>query len=418
MGIFRKKSRNLIDIIKYEGSPEVLIWKHDCEDFNTNSQLLVQEGQEAIFIKNGQALASFLPGRYTLTTENYPFINSLISLATGGVCPFKCSVYYVNTAISMGIEWGTDSPIRMQDPVYKLPINITAFGDFSVRVIDSKKLLVQLVATQKGFSHDELQLYFNSILASKIRSIITSSMIQNNLSPLGIDAYLDSLSMQIQPKLDEEFNRYGLSVNHFALAHIGYSGLEEIESTLNKQMVEDINFIREAERKRKEADVDVETKLKQGNADNALFLQKGKYVAEINSAQGITELQKQMIGVAEKQAENPGPILGGTNIGLGLGNAQLMGGGYGNGLKTTGANATESLKIIASITNPELNNNEPEAPPFDGAMPNGLADAMDADDDFSLRVEKLKKMKDCGLLSEEEFNNLKKELLNEVFRRG
>ena len=59
MGIFRKKSRNLIDIIKYEGSPEVLIWKHDCEDFNTNSQLLVQEGQEAIFIKNGQALASF-----------------------------------------------------------------------------------------------------------------------------------------------------------------------------------------------------------------------------------------------------------------------------------------------------------------------------------------------------------------------
>lgn len=417
MGLFGKKGKHsLIDVIRYDGSPEVLVWKHDSEDFNTNCQLIVQEGQEAVFIKNGQALESFLPGRYTLTTENYPFIRSLVGLVTGGICPFQCSVYYVNKAVSMGLEWGTDSPIRMQDPVYKLPINITAYGDFSVRVENSKRLLLSLISTAKGFSQDEIQEYFRGILASKIRSVITASMIKHNLSPLGIDAYLDVLSGDIQTRLGSEFLKYGLSINHFALMHIGYSGLEEVESTLGKQMVADINFTREAERTRKKTDVDVESKLKHGQADNAIFLQHGKYVAEVNNAQGITELQKQMIGVAEKQAENPGPILGGTNIGLGLGSGEYQMGGYGGGLKTTGANATESLKIIAGITNPVKDENM-ENPVFDGAMPDGIGGIMEDEknkDDFSEKVSRLRTMKEAGLLSDQEFENLRKKLIDEA----
>lgn len=395
MGIFGKKKHDIIDVIKYEGSPDVLIWKHDSEDFNTNCQLLVQEGQEAIFIKNGQALESFPPGRYTLNTENYPFIRALVDIITGGRHPFQCAVYFVNKAISMGLEWGTDSPIRMQDPVYKLPVDITAYGDFSIRVVDGRNLLVNLVSTAKGFAQGDIQEYFRALMASKIRSVITATMIQDNLSPLGIDAYLDSLSSKIQPKLEEEFEKYGLSVNHFAIAKIGYSGLEEVEETLGKQMVEDINFMRKTERTRRQTEVDVESKLKQGLADNSLFLQKGKFVAEVNTAQGITELQKQMLGIAEKQATNPGPILGGTNIGLGLGDGNIQM-GYGTGLKTTGVSATDSLKIIADITAPkETDEKKPSS-------------------DFSSRVEKLKTMKEAGLLSEEEFADLKSKLIKEA----
>ncbi len=44
----------IADIIKYEGDNSTFIWKHPCEDFNTTTQLIVHESQEAILFLNGQ----------------------------------------------------------------------------------------------------------------------------------------------------------------------------------------------------------------------------------------------------------------------------------------------------------------------------------------------------------------------------
>ena len=42
----------IVDIIKYEGDNTTFIWKHPCEDFNTMTQLIVHESQEAVFFMN------------------------------------------------------------------------------------------------------------------------------------------------------------------------------------------------------------------------------------------------------------------------------------------------------------------------------------------------------------------------------
>ena len=54
------------EVIKYEGDNDILIYKHPAEDFNTLSQLIVHESQEAVFFSDGQALDSFKAGRYTV----------------------------------------------------------------------------------------------------------------------------------------------------------------------------------------------------------------------------------------------------------------------------------------------------------------------------------------------------------------
>lgn len=68
----------LADIIKYEGDNDTFVWKHPCEDFNTTSQLIVHESQEAVFFANGHALDLFEAGRYTLKTENLPLLRSSV----------------------------------------------------------------------------------------------------------------------------------------------------------------------------------------------------------------------------------------------------------------------------------------------------------------------------------------------------
>ena len=102
----------ITSVIKYEGDNSTFIWKHPCEDFNTSSQLIVHESQEAILFLNGQALDLFGPGRHTLETENIPILRRLINIPTGGESAFHCEVYFVNRTQQMATRWGTHSKVQ------------------------------------------------------------------------------------------------------------------------------------------------------------------------------------------------------------------------------------------------------------------------------------------------------------------
>lgn len=111
------------EVIKCEGENSVLIYKHPAEDFNTMSQLIVHESQEAVFFSDGQALDSFRARRYTLETKNIPLISKLRNLVSGGVSPFHTEVYFINLATMMDIPWGTPSQVTVRDPNYGYSYN-------------------------------------------------------------------------------------------------------------------------------------------------------------------------------------------------------------------------------------------------------------------------------------------------------
>ena len=75
----------IAEIIKYEGDNSTFVWKHPCEDFNTTTQLIVHESQEAILFLNGQALDLFGPGRHTLETQNIPLLRRIINIDNGNL---------------------------------------------------------------------------------------------------------------------------------------------------------------------------------------------------------------------------------------------------------------------------------------------------------------------------------------------
>ena len=101
----------IAEVIKYEGDNTTFIWKHPLEDFNSTTQLIVHESQEAIFFMNGQALDLFGPGRYTLETQNIPLIGKALNRVTGDQLPFHCEVYFINKTEQMAVKWGTDSKV-------------------------------------------------------------------------------------------------------------------------------------------------------------------------------------------------------------------------------------------------------------------------------------------------------------------
>lgn len=39
----------IVDVIKYEGDNSTFVWKHPCEDFNTNNSLLCMNHRKQSF---------------------------------------------------------------------------------------------------------------------------------------------------------------------------------------------------------------------------------------------------------------------------------------------------------------------------------------------------------------------------------
>ncbi|MCF0126759.1 MAG: SPFH domain-containing protein, partial [Clostridia bacterium] len=130
----------IIDVIKYEGSNEVFVYKHTAEDFNTGSQLIVHESQEAVFFRDGKALDRFGAGKYTLDTEALPLMKGFFKKIADGPSQFHAEVYFINLATIMGVKWGTDSKVRMYDPASGLHLEIGAFGEFNIKISDSGKV--------------------------------------------------------------------------------------------------------------------------------------------------------------------------------------------------------------------------------------------------------------------------------------
>ena len=123
----------IADIIKYEGDNSTFIWKHPCEDFNSMTQLIVHESQEAVFFMNGEALDLFGPGRHTLETQNIPKIGKFLNRTTGGETPFHCEVYFINQTVQMDVKWGTDSKVRYIDPESGVPLELGASGSMNLK---------------------------------------------------------------------------------------------------------------------------------------------------------------------------------------------------------------------------------------------------------------------------------------------
>lgn len=168
----------LIDVVKYDGTPNVFAWKYPNCELGTWTQLIVNETQEAVLYKGGQSLDLFGPGRHTLSTANIPLLSKLIHLPFGGKSPFTAEVWYVNKVNVLDIKWGTPTPIQLQDPKYNVFIPIRAFGQFGIRIKDTKMFLNRLVGTLPTFQTEEILKYFRGVYLTKVKDDISGYLIK------------------------------------------------------------------------------------------------------------------------------------------------------------------------------------------------------------------------------------------------
>lgn len=223
MSIFYKEEneqKGLYSVIKNDRPFDELIWKSPIEDFNTNTQLIVMESEEALFVKDGIVVETLGGGRHTLNTANYPFINKLQKMVAGGESPYSCQMYFVDKAHKLELLWGTDSPIQMSDAKYGFAVGVRARGSYSVQINDSKKFFVKLVGNTFSITKEELNSRFRSAFQMKIKNMVATVMKSRNLTILDMNTELETISQMAEEKLAEILDEYGVRLVNFYVADI------------------------------------------------------------------------------------------------------------------------------------------------------------------------------------------------------
>ncbi len=331
----------IAEIIQYEGDNNTFIWKHPNEDFNTLTQLIVHESQEAIFFMNGQALDLFGPGRYTLETDNLPNIGKALNRITGDKTPFHCEVYFINKTEQMSIKWGTDSKIQYLDPTYHFPIEIGASGEMSLRAEDSRKLLLKLVGTENFLNQQTLVAFFRSFLMTRVKTYIAQVMKSNAINIFEIDEHLTDFSNELKSLLITDFSDYGIALERFFVTAIvkpdGDRQYEKFKELYFRQYLD----VAEAKLQQQIGVIHAETE-----AQKTVIAAKA--LAEKRAQEGYTYQQERGFDVAEEIARNEA-VGQFANMGVGLGTMAGVGGAVGG--------------MVGGAVNQALNTpNEPPAP--------------------------------------------------------
>jgi len=298
MGLFKKNPnetayvggrKHWADVIKNTGFGGDMIWRQPEEDFNTNSTLIVMPGEEAVFVKGGNIEEVFASGTYKLSTENYPFISRLRNAFTGGISTFNCVVYFVRTASSIEIAWGTDSPIQVRDKILGIQTDLLARGSYKVKVSNAGKFLIKLIGNNiTSFSPEEIETCFGNEFLCDIKSCIAETVNRMDCEILGIAARQRELSRAIQPELAEALEEYGVELLKFSISAIDV----------------DDNELR---RRYDEIGMDAMAKLRNAQADKGVM-----------DILGQNWQAQQQVDIMKSMAQNQGDASLGANVGMGM----------------------------------------------------------------------------------------------------
>lgn len=215
----------IFDVIEYANEMENEIvhrFPDDTSsgDYRLGSNVIVRDGQAAVFFRDGLALDMFGPGRHVIATANVPLLTQKIQdLLTSGKTVFPAEVYFVSMKEFANRKWGTPQPILVRNPGMGLGVALLqGFGTYGFKLKDPQQFILQIVGKKASFSIDAIEERLRMALLSKLQDTLNewgAKMAVPELMAKTIE-----LGGYIQSLAEEEFNAIGLTLTRFIVGNL------------------------------------------------------------------------------------------------------------------------------------------------------------------------------------------------------
>lgn len=211
MGLFDKIKGELVDIIEWmDDSRSTLAWRFPRyqNEIKNGAQLIVREGQKAVFVYRGALADTFEPGAYELKSENLPILSTLQGWKHGFDSPFRSEVYFINTRPVTDIRWGTPQPVTVRDPDFKM-VQIRANGLCMVKIDDVEIFLREVIGTDSEVEAAEI----TELLRRVISMAFSDMVLATGLGAIDLQGQQVALSGKLREFVEERVDdEFGLSI--------------------------------------------------------------------------------------------------------------------------------------------------------------------------------------------------------------
>ncbi len=204
MGLFDFVKNQFIEVIEAtDFQQDMIVFEFPVagHEIKMGAQLIVREGQCAIFLNEGTLADVFGPGHYTLSTENMPVLSKLKAWKYGFNSPFKAEVFFVSTRLFTNQKWGTQKPVLMREVFGTLP----------------------------SFTTKDITEYLRRMITSSLADTIGES----NIAAIDMANSYDELGMEARKKVQVKFGELGLGLQSLTIESISLP--EEGEKVIDKR---------------------------------------------------------------------------------------------------------------------------------------------------------------------------------------
>jgi membrane protease subunit (stomatin/prohibitin family) len=216
MGLIDKLKGELVDIIEWiDDSRSTLAWRFPRynNEIKNGAQLIVREGQRAVFVYRGQLADSFDPGPQELTTENLPILSTLQGWKHGFNSPFRSEVYFINTRPVTDIRWGTPQPITVRDPDFGM-VQVRANGLCVVKIADVEIFLREVIGTDSAVEAEEV----TELLRRVISLAFSDMVLATGLGAVDLQGRQVELAEKLKEFVSERVdNEFGLAITEVTM---------------------------------------------------------------------------------------------------------------------------------------------------------------------------------------------------------
>ena len=231
MDIGERIRGEFVDVIDWtEDGSDTLVWRFERQGnaIKWGAQLIVREGQQAVFVKEGRIADAFGPGRYRLETRNLPVLTSLLALPTALESPFKAEVLFVATRQFTDCKWGTRQPLILRDAELG-PVRLRGFGSYSLRVVDPPQLIRELSGSNPQFELEGIGEQLRSLIVSRLADLLGES----RRPVLDLAGCYEELATDLQARWAAEWAGYGLELTTLLIENLTLP--PEVEAALDRR---------------------------------------------------------------------------------------------------------------------------------------------------------------------------------------
>jgi membrane protease subunit (stomatin/prohibitin family) len=237
MGLLNEARREFI--AAPDSAKGQIVFKWPDLNIRKFARAIVEPDAVAVFMSQGQVMGVLLPGQHTLDAKEIPFLGMFVDWATGGNA-FRAEIFFVGTREFPNFRFGGRLD-EVQDPQSGLIVTLRTFGEYSLRITDPQKLILNLTGTVNVTDNNAITAWVTQQLLKVARTTVTTQLMSGAWPILGLSMHSPEIEAQSLQAANQELETYGILLTRLGNVDIN---LDDDDNARLKKLAGDTAYSR------------------------------------------------------------------------------------------------------------------------------------------------------------------------------